>query len=270
MAPDVYQFFGIVVASHFASLVLLLGLNLETPRWLLQNGRREEAIRTLNFIAWFNGVEERIPDNTQFVEAQNQVKSQEAPINTRSRADSISSASDAYLFTDMDFKAVYAHSKRANLEEKQLTSEFTLAIEFVVLSFMHMFISQLYVLAYLMIAKLGGDINVNGIVLAIAEGVSSMSAGYAMGYMSDLNVVRVALLMCIVFNLLYYYQMGPEYPILQYFVLFVAIFGQYAPLGATFVIQEQRIPPKYLGSASVLIYIVFGPLGMSAVPYIAI
>ena len=70
---------------------------------------------------------------------------------------------------------------------------------------MHMFISQLYVLAYLMIGKLGGDINVNGIVLAIAEGVSSMSAGYAMGYMSDLNVVRVSLLMCIVFNLIYYY-----------------------------------------------------------------
>ena len=115
MAPDVYQFFGIVVASHFSALVLLLGLNLETPRWLLQNGRREEAIRTLNFIAWFNGVEERIPANTLFVEAQNQPKAEEAPINTRSRAYSISSASDAYLFTDMDFKAVYAHSKRPDL-----------------------------------------------------------------------------------------------------------------------------------------------------------
>ena len=63
--------------------------------------------------------------------------------------------------------------------------------------------------------------------------------------------------------------MGPEYPILQYVVLFLGIFGQYVPFNACFMIQEQRLPPKYLGSASVFIFCA-GPLGMSFVPYIAI
>ena len=148
-------------------------------------------------------------------------------------------------------------------------SEFTLAAEFVTLCFLYIFICQLYVIAYLMLDKMGGDIYVVGVILSLAEGISSLVSGYAMKYMSDVNVVRCSLVMCVAFNLIYYYYMGPKYPILQYFVLFLGIFGQYAPLNTSFMIQEQRLPPKYLGSASVLIFCA-GPLGMSLIPYVAI
>ena len=66
--PDAYYHFGLIVAMKFAALIILLGLQIETPRWLLMNGRKEEAIRMLNFIAWFNGVDERLHADTKFIE----------------------------------------------------------------------------------------------------------------------------------------------------------------------------------------------------------
>ena len=64
--------------------------------------------------------------------------------------------------------------------KKQEASEFTLAVEFVTLCFLYIFICQLFVLGYLMIAKLGGDIYVVGIVISLGEGLSSLGAGYGM------------------------------------------------------------------------------------------
>jgi len=40
----------------------------ESPRWYLVNGRRSEAIDTLNYIAQLNGREVRIPSDARFVE----------------------------------------------------------------------------------------------------------------------------------------------------------------------------------------------------------
>ena len=136
---------------------------------------------------------------------------EDSPIKkSRERADSISSNPDPYLLTDMDFKDVQIYSKRPNKENQVVeASEFTLASEFVTLCFLYIFICQLYVIAYLMLDKMGGDIYVVGIVLSLAEGISSLGSGFAMKYISDLNVVRCSLIMCVVFNLIYYYYMGP-------------------------------------------------------------
>ena len=110
----------------------------------------------------------------------------------------------------MDFKDVQIYSKRPNKENQVVeASEFTLASEFVTLCFLYIFICQLYVIAYLMLDKMGGDIYVVGIVLSLAEGISSLGSGFAMKYISDLNVVRCSLIMCVTFNLIYYYYMGP-------------------------------------------------------------
>ena len=57
-----------IIAIQFVALIILIGLRIETPRWLLLNGRRAEAISMLNFIAWFNGVKDRLPADTQFIE----------------------------------------------------------------------------------------------------------------------------------------------------------------------------------------------------------
>ena len=97
---------------------------------------------------------------------------------------------------------------------KEEASEFTLAVEFVVLCLFYIFVSQLMVIAYLMIAKIGGDIYIIGIILALAEATAAIVSGQAMKYMLDVNVVRCALVMSITFNLIYYFYMGPEYPIL--------------------------------------------------------
>ena len=136
----------------------------------------------------------------------------------------------------MDFKDVYAHKKNSEPSEKTPTSQFTLAVELLLLAFIHMFISLQFVLAYFMIDKLGGNIYMNGIVLSISEGLTGFVAGIAMSYMTDLAVVRISAVVCIVFNLVYYYCLGDDNHLLQYVVLFLAIFGQYAPLGVSYMI----------------------------------
>ena len=66
---DIFPLYLLLVASSIVALLTILILNLETPRWLLHNGRTSEAIDTLNYIAWFNGVEGRIPQDSVFLEA---------------------------------------------------------------------------------------------------------------------------------------------------------------------------------------------------------
>ena len=112
----------------------------------------------------------------------------------------------------MDFKDVYAHTKKPNSTEKKLTSQFTLAIELALLSFIHMFISLLFILAYFLVDKLGGNMYINGIVLSFSEGLTAYVAGIAMSYMSDVTVVRISSIVSIVFNLIYYYCTGDDNP----------------------------------------------------------
>ena len=54
---------GIVAVSGLAYLYIMV-LNLESPKWLLLQGRTKEAIAVLNYIAWFNGVDNRISMDT--------------------------------------------------------------------------------------------------------------------------------------------------------------------------------------------------------------
>ena len=69
IALDVYPLYiGTVISSATAYLIILF-FNLETPMWLLHNGKTKEAISVLNYIAWFNGVEYRVPNDAAFIEA---------------------------------------------------------------------------------------------------------------------------------------------------------------------------------------------------------
>ena len=42
----------------------------ESPKWLLYGGRREDAIASLNYMAWFNGCDKEsyIPEDADFEE----------------------------------------------------------------------------------------------------------------------------------------------------------------------------------------------------------
>lgn len=64
ITPLLYFFFGLSIIGYtFISLMVP-----ESPKWLLINGRREEAIEALNWIARVNRSEHRIHPDTQFVE----------------------------------------------------------------------------------------------------------------------------------------------------------------------------------------------------------
>ena len=40
----------------------------ESPKWLLNNKLKTEAIEALNYIAWFNGIPNRIPTSAILIE----------------------------------------------------------------------------------------------------------------------------------------------------------------------------------------------------------
>ena len=48
---------------------MVLAICPESPKWLLLQGRQKEAIRVLNYIAKFNCSPNRIPEDTEFIEA---------------------------------------------------------------------------------------------------------------------------------------------------------------------------------------------------------
>ena len=135
-----------------------------------------------------------------------------------------------------------------------------MATEFVVLAINNMLIVASYTLAYLMIARLGGNIFITGIILSLAEAAASVLTGLGMQYMSDIIVTRICAVFCVVFNLIFYFWTGPEYPVFQYCILFLAVMGQHGPYNVGYIVLEFRLPPKNLGAASSLILLGFGPL----------
>ena len=64
---DWFTIYAINVAVSYSAFFLAFFCP-ESPRWLLLNNRKEEAIDALNFMAKFNGSDVRIPQNTVFQE----------------------------------------------------------------------------------------------------------------------------------------------------------------------------------------------------------
>ena len=60
---DVYPLYVTIGIMNIVAYLTILVLNLETPMWLLHNGKTKEAIDVLNYVAWFNGAENRIPED---------------------------------------------------------------------------------------------------------------------------------------------------------------------------------------------------------------
>ena len=48
------------------SVCLYLLIVPESPRWLMIQGREADAIKSLNYIAWFNGSQRRVPQDGKF------------------------------------------------------------------------------------------------------------------------------------------------------------------------------------------------------------
>ena len=66
---DWYPLYSTWVGMSAAAYIALLLFCVESPKWLLMQGRTREAIDALNYIAWFNGSPNRISYDTVFVEA---------------------------------------------------------------------------------------------------------------------------------------------------------------------------------------------------------
>ena len=61
---DWYPLYVCTVTVTTIAFMVVLIIYLESPKWLLYEGRTTEAISVLNDVAWFNGNEHRIPKGT--------------------------------------------------------------------------------------------------------------------------------------------------------------------------------------------------------------
>ena len=125
-------------------------------------------------------------------------------------------------------------------------------------------------LPYLMMARMGGNPFMMGILLALAEAAAAIVTGIGLNHMRDVNVVRLCAITAVIFNTMYYYFASPDHALLSYIVFFIGMLGQNGPYNVSYVIFELRIPPKNLGSANSIIILFFGPLAMTAMPFVAI
>ena len=66
VSRDAVEYLKLVNTFGIVATILYLALIPESPRWLFQNGRDEEGIEVMNYIASVNGSEKRIPPNAQF------------------------------------------------------------------------------------------------------------------------------------------------------------------------------------------------------------
>ena len=57
---DWYPLYSTWVSFSVLAYLLLLCFCIESPKWLLMQGKTEETIDVLNYIAWFNGSAHRI------------------------------------------------------------------------------------------------------------------------------------------------------------------------------------------------------------------
>ena len=64
-APLFYTLYFFAIVSNLIVAIVCP----ESPMWLLLQGKRQEAIKVLNYMAWFNGSKNRIADDTEFVES---------------------------------------------------------------------------------------------------------------------------------------------------------------------------------------------------------
>ena len=182
----------------------------------------------------------------------------------------VSSQDDSYLLTDLDFKNLPIVSYNVKSEQPKVSTEFTQAVEFMTLASYNMIIAANYAVAYLLVARLGGNVFVNGILLSAAEATSTILTGIGLNYMRDVTVTRLCAVLASIFNLMYYFLTVPEYPLLQYTVLFLAMLGMYGPYNVGYVIFELRLPPRNLGAGTSIIILFFGPLAISVMPFVAI
>jgi len=65
---DWFTIYLINIIMSVSALVLAF-ICPESPRWLLYNGRTDEAIEAINYIAKFNGSSEKIPLDATFEES---------------------------------------------------------------------------------------------------------------------------------------------------------------------------------------------------------
>ena len=190
-----------------------------------------------------------------------------SPDIQRSRA---SSLDDSYLFTDLDFGDLPIVTSNVKSDYPKISTEFNQAVEFMTLATYYMIIAGNYAVAYLLVARLGGNVFMNGIILSAAEAASTIVTGIGLNYMRDVTVTRLCAVLASIFNLMYYFLTVPEYPLLRNTVLFFAMLGMYGPYNVGYVIFELRLPPRNIGAATSIIILFFGPLAIAVMPFVAI
>lgn len=255
---DWYPLYSTWVGMSVAAYLALLLFCVESPKWLLMQGNTRGAIKSLNYIAWFNGSAYRVPDGTTFVES----------ALSRGEEGRRPQPVFASLSSQLNFSEITVTGPDG---EMKTVSKETQMFEFVVISCLYAMCYMQYGLAYLTLAHRGGNMFVNGILLSVAEAASAAITGWALvdWGVADTSVFRVCAILSITSNLAYFALGGAGAEWARYTTLFISYLGQAGCFNCVFAVMELRFPPRSMGSAIAVSMQFFAPLLCSANPLVA-
>ena len=108
-----------------------------------------------------------------------------------------------------------------------ISSELQLALEFIILATFNSILACNLCLPYLMMARMGGNPFMIGVLLSLAEATAAISTGIGLNHLRDVNVVRLCAIASIVGNLMYYYLGSADHVMFTYIVFFIHIYHKF-------------------------------------------
>jgi hypothetical protein len=214
-------YLGMAVLATIAHLVMCFCSH-ESPQWLLCQGRREEAIASLNFISRVNGYKNLIP-NDALIELNEEPKNYTVDQTLK---DSIKD------YTMIDQKGVSHLKLVGKLSVIGMTS-----------------VGAYWILLYLP-ASLPGRKFHAGYVTGFGEFVAQLFTGFICKYFRDTKVFMVGVVITLLSQFVFYYgfdgNLKSTSALVCFFVSIMGIGIQYCTI---FILTERRVSAEKLGSA---------------------
>ena len=202
-------FMSVMAAVSFVLCILVLP---ESPAWLIAVGRKKEAIKSLNIIAWFNSSKSRIPSNAVF-EEETMYGNNEAE-NTQNHLN----MSSLYLVQNLSRMSWIANrtkqmhnnttrqlnsvsmSQKAGAEDDFHDDNQMSCRQLFVFVLVFSCIANCYWITLYNVPNLGGNKFFNGFILGVSEMSSGVVSGLLMQIFSRRLTFQLFILIAIVFS----------------------------------------------------------------------
>ena len=223
----------------------------ESPKWLLFNGRSAEAIKSLNYIAWFNRSPNRIAEDTIFVEA---AISGNLEVNATKNL----GRSFTQHLSQLSRRATQVLDARRAPKKNSL---YCLLLYFCI---MMPAIQIQYFCMYFLASSIDSNKFINLSLAGTGEFIGCIISIILLTRMHDHHVFQFFAVLAAISNVLFYLMPAGIFQFIFFTTFVMGLAGQN---NSIIILTELRIPPENSGAA-ITIMTTLGTLTGSFSPYI--